>query len=79
MPWVTVGGRGDRVQERFGPVAEVRFVVNARSSGDIGLFPLACAERGFWRCLPLVPRFVMGIACLRFGNFGGRTLFGRGR
>ena len=75
IPWVTVGGRCEWGLERFGPLAYVRFVANAGlclMSGDVGLFSL-------WRCFLPVPCFVMGIACLRFGNFGGRALFGGGR
>ena len=40
--------------------------------GDVGLFSL-------WCCFLPVPCLVMGIACLRFGTFGGKALVGGGR
>ena len=79
---MTVDGRGDRVQEGSVPVAKARCVANARLSGvivHIGLFLLTCVGRGLLRRPLPLPRFVMGIACLRFGNLGGRAPFGFGR
>ena len=77
VPWVNISGRGAQVQEGSVPVVKARFAANVRLSGDIDL--LAYVGRALWRRLLLVPRFVMGIACLRFGNLGGRSLFGFGR
>ena len=80
MPWVTVGGRvwclrGGSVQ--FGPEAYVRFVAKTRSSGGNGLFLRFCSDRACWCFLSV--GFEKYIACLRFGNFAGRALFGGGR
>ena len=76
---MTVDRRGDRVQERSVLVAKVRSVANARLPGAIGLLLLLCGWHRLLRRPLSLPRFVMGITCLRFGNLGGRALFGFGR
>ena len=81
MPWVTVGGRkrclrGGLVQ--LGVGAYVRFVAKTRSSGGTGLFLLLRSDRAWW-CFLLAFGFEKCIAFLRFGNFGGFALVGRGR